>query len=120
MTKNFETRGGARQKKRLYSSQARFLEVLWKQFGGITLAAKKIQVSRQLLLNWKLDSKVPLEWCGKVSKALSISIYALNYEEVSELLYGKETPDWKDLVKKYVHDECKEYVLNGNFPKDQA
>ncbi len=117
MTKKFETRGGARQKKRLYSSQARLLQVTWNQFGGVTACAEKIGVSRQLLINWKLDGRVPLEWCGRVARALGISLYSLNYEGIVDLL-GETTPtSWKDVVKMEIKDSDKvDYVLNGNHP----
>lgn len=113
MTKKFETRGGARQKKRLYSSQSRFLQVLWLQHGGVTICAEKIGVSRQLLINWKLDGCVPLEWCGAVSRALEVPIDALNHEGIKDLT-GSVVP-WKTLVGSHIDKERQEYVLNGNY-----
>lgn len=116
MTKKFETRGGARQKKRLYSSQARLLQVLWNDFGGVTKCADLIGVGRQLLINWKLDGKVPLDWCGRVSRALHVKPAVLNYEGTIDFLSDIDPIPWKELVKKTVADDKVEYVLNGNAP----
>jgi hypothetical protein len=117
MTKKFENRGGARSRKRLYLSQSRLLQVLWNKHEGVTKCAEKIGVSRQLLINWKLDGRVPLDWCGKVSRAIGADPIALNYEGTIDFNSLEDAPSWKSVVQDTIKEtDLVEYTLNGVHP----
>jgi len=114
--KKLDTRGGLRQKTVLKSSQALLLQELWKKYGGISKAAKKIGLPLQTLINWRLRGRVPLEMVGVVSRALNVSKECLCYEDYYKLLgYGN---DWKYVVKQLKFEpKIEKMILKGEWPK---
>lgn len=101
--KKFDYRGGTRFKKPLTSGPAILLRYLWVKAGGVDALGKRMGIVSQFFVNWQRDGKVPLRRVGEVSRVLDVSIYALNYDSVFNLL--GEGPSWKEVVNAYVEDE---------------
>lgn len=94
----------------------RMLETLWELHGGTSYIAEAVQSAPQKLNNWKHRGKVPLEHVGNISRALGVSPYALNYEQV--YLFNGNGPDWEDIVYEEIdNDNDIDYILNAEAPE---
>lgn len=95
--RKLDTRGGKRPKKEAVSGQAKLLDLIWELTGGAAAVATKINVHRQLPVNWRNRGKVPLELVGRLSRALKLPPEAFNYEEVID--FKGEGLTWEQTVK---------------------
>lgn len=112
-------RGGYRTKKKLTSSQARFLSVLWDIYGGPGELEKLTGIPAQRFVNWKLQGKVSLKKAGYIAKKLEMSTCLLNYREIADLLWDyKGLPSWKEMVQEMdgIPEESVAYILKGKMP----
>lgn len=113
-------KGGQRTKRRLYSSQARFLEVLSDTFGGSSELEKLTGIPAQRFINWKVAGKISLKKAGIIARALEVPVWLLNYKDIFNLMSdnGAPVPDWATLIWELegIPAERKEYILNGKLP----
>lgn len=93
-----DQRGGQRVKKSNLSPQSMLLEAIWNKHGGATKVAELIHEIPQALVNWKLRGQVPLEKVLKVSEALNVSPYALNYTGYKAIQPTGEHISWQSVV----------------------
>lgn len=102
------------------TQQARVLELLWIKYGGSFVLSGILGYSRTTLNAWKrITQKVPLLEVGKVSRALKVRDFLLNYTEVLSF-YG-EGDTWKSVVMesgKFDNKELK-YIFSGKPPVEK-
>jgi hypothetical protein len=70
---------------KLPTGQHVLLNELWKKFGGMRPASKRIGVPEYLLNMWRKRGAVPLTKCRVVSEALDVPLYALNFRDMTDL-----------------------------------
>lgn len=96
-------------KKRITTAQARLLEVLWLKNGTIAGTAEVLGcVSAERLANWRRREGVPLQFLGEISRALKVPQFALNYEEMVDLLGSG--PTWERVLQ-----ECRLTGAEANY-----
>lgn len=107
---------GFHPRKVITTGQGRLLDCLWTRKGATTSeTADILGIKRDLVFMWRSRGSVPLSSAGHVARKLKVSIYALNYEEVSILL-GK-SPKWESVVKSCkLKPEQIKYILEGTPP----
>lgn len=106
-------RGGARVPVKLKAPGSRMLHCLITMFGGPTEFGKLIGETLQTVIVWRRRGAVPFRKVGKVSRAVKVPPYLLNYSEV--LAYSSEgIPSWESAVKKSnLKPDMKQWVLNA-------
>lgn len=112
--------GGYRVKRVLEDATSIFLEELWEYHGGPTALSEKTGYTKQFFTFWKSNGQVPFKKLGKISKALNISPWYLNYEGLAEIFSNtpEVIPNWEKLVRNsYLHPVLIKKVLEGNPPK---
>lgn len=106
--KKLDTRGGWNRKKRIQKAESLFLDLLWKNKGGVSSLARELGIHKQQLINWRRRGEVPPQYLGKISRALLVDVYLLNYwfcvdffgMQVSwENIVGDSTLSWEDKEK---------------------
>lgn len=98
-------------------SQELLLSEIFKNYGGSSAVAKLVGIRVEIIHNAK-NSKygVPLKHVGKIARALGLSIYALDYEGVTQLL--GQAPPWDTVVKDCELSKIKEdEILAAKHPK---
>lgn len=78
------------------SAQSKLIDLIFERHGGIVKVAKKVKVSKQLVLIWRNKGYVPLTRVNEVAKILKVPAISLNYKEYSRFLI--EMVPWDSVV----------------------
>lgn len=124
MGKNNRNRGGRRRRSAPLqpsrkSAQATLITEIIRHFGGrkgITTHLKN-GIDAQSFINWRIRGKVPVFRVQEIAKALDISPFALNYNEMKKIS-SEKAPAWKEVIEKipFLSPESKKRILLAGEP----
>lgn len=123
-------RGGARPRsaiiavKKSRSSQRMLIHELIRHYGGLSAITRKAaaalgepEFSIQNFSNWRNRGWVPLEFAQRLAKPLGVTVYALNFKDVTRVLGADMT--WREAVtdSKAFDGKTKRLILDLEAPK---
>lgn len=123
-------RGGARPRnaliavKRSRNSQKMLIHELIRHYGGLSAITRKAatilgepEFSIQNFSNWRNRGWVPLEFAQRLAKPLGVTVYALNFKDITRVLGEKMT--WREAVcESSIFDaKTKRLILELEAPK---
>lgn len=86
------------------SKESLLIQYLWESRGGPAKVARLCKIHPDLPPIWRIRGSVPLHKVMRISKALNIDPWGLNYEDLHEFfryVQGHTIPTWRQVVKHY-------------------
>ena len=97
------------------TAQEELLSQIWLSRGGPAEVSRILNVGRQIPMNWRKRSGVPIALCPDVARQLklvTIQILGLNYLGVSNFI-SKPVPSWETVVRSFkFHKEIEQRILD--------
>lgn len=79
------------------TAQKLVLGALWRRFGGPSKVGRRLDVTKQILVQWHIRGRVPLRRVGKIARVLKVNPWALNYAEMLQF-HDNKGPAWDEVV----------------------
>lgn len=120
-------KGGYRKKLKINTAQGRAIDKFMELYGGLVAFGRALGLPHQLVGNWRLRGKVPMERIGPTVRVFSKDKvtqeylkFLFNYEDMVAFtgVPTKGEFSWKNIVGSIFENKSDvDYIMGGSSPK---